>query len=294
MAETETKAFRKEIDLGGGAGTQVFEADTAEQLNDILAEAQRNASIKIREQSARLKELEKKDLYAPPRPRQTIQPTPEFKPRTLTADDRFRIAQGLQDPARATDALTEAVEAVLGAPVETVRQALRSGPQAARSMNAYIEAEQFMLAHPEFINSDANAAEIKKYLREKKLAWTQDNLEEALHELSSRGLLELTSEAPAVPNGNGSNGAAANGTGGANGDSGRAPGAASETPRFASTGATSIAARGSGTPRGETRAPKMPTADEINRMSAREHAQWLRNPAFMRHEEALIASGKLR
>lgn len=56
------QTFRREIDLGDGSGKQVFEADSADGLVDKLAEAQRNATIKIRELSKAAKPVE------PPKP----------------------------------------------------------------------------------------------------------------------------------------------------------------------------------------------------------------------------------
>src|ERR1700743_2577476 len=47
--------FQREIDLGDGSGKQVFKADSAEELLDKLTEAQKNATIKIREQQFELK-----------------------------------------------------------------------------------------------------------------------------------------------------------------------------------------------------------------------------------------------
>ena len=52
------KRFRREIDLGDGSGIQRFEGATLDELVDNLAEAQRNATKKIREQAAQIKAKE--------------------------------------------------------------------------------------------------------------------------------------------------------------------------------------------------------------------------------------------
>src|SRR5690349_14030031 len=57
--EPAETVFRRTIDLGDGSGVQVFEAPTLEELVDKLAEAQRNASKKIRELVIKKKEEEK-------------------------------------------------------------------------------------------------------------------------------------------------------------------------------------------------------------------------------------------
>jgi 16S rRNA G966 N2-methylase RsmD len=51
--------YQKRIDLQDGSGVQVFEAESPEQLVDILVESQRHATKKIREQSRRIKALER-------------------------------------------------------------------------------------------------------------------------------------------------------------------------------------------------------------------------------------------
>lgn len=57
-AESEVKEFVREIDLGDGSGKQVFKGSTYEELIDRLAEAQTNASKKIRELSQERKKYE--------------------------------------------------------------------------------------------------------------------------------------------------------------------------------------------------------------------------------------------
>lgn len=57
--DDKPKRFRREIDLGDGSGVQKFEGATLDELVDKLAEAQRNATRKIREQAAQLKANEK-------------------------------------------------------------------------------------------------------------------------------------------------------------------------------------------------------------------------------------------
>src|SRR5690348_12024093 len=49
FGEPDKIIYQREIDLGDGSGVQVFRADSLEELVDKLAEAQRNATRKIRE-----------------------------------------------------------------------------------------------------------------------------------------------------------------------------------------------------------------------------------------------------
>src|ERR1043166_8903740 len=66
--EPETQVFRRVIDIGGGAGPEVFEADSLEELVDKIAEAKGNATRKIREQEDELRERRAKDVIEPKQP----------------------------------------------------------------------------------------------------------------------------------------------------------------------------------------------------------------------------------
>ncbi|HEV1286532.1 MAG TPA: hypothetical protein VNU44_14520 [Bryobacteraceae bacterium] len=284
--EGTAKAFRREIDLGDGSGKQVFEADTAEELADKLADAQVNATRKIRDQDGELKRLRRAELNAPARGEDDPDgPMPGFKPKDLSSDELFSIGQRLQNPATAVAALREAIEAGLGASMDEVRKTLRIARETPREFRGRDAAEQFLLNHPEFVPNAANQKAMFEYMEhpDRRMAVTVKNFEIAFGVLSAAGLLQLR-KPEAAGNGNG------NGNGATPADSGAGTPEPPSTPRFAST---SVATRGSGTPRGETRS-KMPTAEEIDKMSAREHAKWLTVPGFMQHEERVLAEQSRR
>ena len=276
----EAKQFRREIDLGDGSGKQVFEAESAEELNDKLVDAQTNATRKIREQNQELQTLRRAALNAPARGQDDPDgPMPEFKGRELTGDEAFAIGQRLANPATAAAALREAIEANLGASLEDVRRTLRLAQMTPRELHGKEAAEVFLLNHPEFVTNASNQKEIFDYMRhpDRRMALTVQNFERAFQACKAAGLLQLHENGNATAgNGNGTstNGAAADSA--ANGGT--------STPRFAST---SVVTRGSGTPRGSA-GPKMPTAEEIERMGPNEHKKWLAVPGFMEHEELLI------
>ena len=273
MAE---KAFRREIDLGDGSGKQVFEADTAEELNDVLATAQTNATKKIRDQNEELKTLRRQSVMQPESgERDPSGPMPEFKTRALTQDEKFALGQRLLNPATAVDALMEAIELGLGSNLGQVRQALGRAESTPRQLVAERQGEAFLLNHPEFISNKKNSDEMVKYMEAKGMAYTLANYEKAYAVLAPTGLLEIRARQPET-NGNGKPG-----EGGA-ADS-AAAGAGAAVPRFAST---SVATRGSGTPRAAG-GSKMPTAEEIERMTASQHKKWLGVPGFIEHEERL-------
>lgn len=277
------KAFRREIDLGDGSGKQVYEADSNEELIDKIADAQANATRKIREQNHEIQDLKRRVLAQPEGGQADPDgPMPEFQARELSADELFALGQRLQNPATAGAALREALEAGLGASLEDVRKTLRLAQITPRQLRGKEAAEAFLMNHPEFVTNAANQKAIFEYMEhpDRRMALTVQNFEIAFGALSAAGLLQL--RAPSVPSTNGDN---------APGD-GRAvdsapPGNGNATPRFAST---SVVTRGSGTPRAPA-GPKMPTAEEIDRMGPAEHRKWLNHPtlgaAFRAHEEKI-------
>ena len=276
----EAKQFRREIDLGDGSGKQVFEAESAEELNDVLATAQTNATRKIREQNEELKTLRRAALNAPARGEDDPDgPMPSFKARPLTADEKFALGQRLLNPATAVDALTEAIELGMGANLDQVRRSLLRAETTPRELRGKEAAEAFLLTHPEFVVNAANQQEIFAYLEhpDRRMLPTVRNFERAFQACKAAGLLQLQAVAPAG-NGNGSDG---NGKPSADSEERPAP---ENRPRFAST---SVVTRGSGTPRGSA-VPKMPSDEEIERMGPIEHKKWLAVPGFMEHEERLI------
>lgn len=280
----------REIDLQDGSGKQSFSGQgetreaAFEDLANKLADAQLNASRKIVQQDTEVKTLRRRLLNQPEAGEGDPQgPQLEFKPRDLTADEEFQLSRELQNPATARAARRRMLEIELGAPLETIRQTLRQADLTPRQMQARDAAEGFMLAHPEYLPTEKNSGELFRYMTEKKMALTGTNFEIAYGALCAAGLLTLRAPqgaggAPAAPNGNGAGGA----------DSPNGERRAS-TPRFAST-STSTATRSSGSPRGAATGSKMPTAEEIDKMSAAKHKEWLRVPGFMEHEDRLLAA----
>src|SRR5579859_5622922 len=69
--QPETFVARRELDLGDGAGIEVFEAEGAtekealEALADKIAEGKRNATKKIRDQELELRELRSRNAEKP-------------------------------------------------------------------------------------------------------------------------------------------------------------------------------------------------------------------------------------
>lgn len=171
--EERVYIVRREIDLGDGAGVQVFKGvgksieEATDDFADKLAEAQRNASIKIRKQEARLREL-------------------EGAKKQEGQDEDYVLNQ------RAKDNPVEAMR-------EVVRRELeRKAREEQSAREAKIAEERIALAFiqstPEYHATPRNGVKMEAWLRTHGLQLTQENLEKAFKDLSESGLLELKPE----------------------------------------------------------------------------------------------------
>ena len=176
---------RREIDLGDGSGKQVFEADTYEQLSDILIEAQTHATKKIREQAFELKQSRRA------KPELNLENTlPTYgTPKQLTTDEKFALSQELQnDPDAAFDKLLQAKTGM------NAKQLADLGVGFARleSQRIAVEIDQaFLNDHQEdYLPTLENATLIFKFLQDNNLGHSKANLDYAFQELSEGGLLD--------------------------------------------------------------------------------------------------------
>lgn len=171
--------FQREIDLGDGSGKQVFKAETAEALLDILTDAQKNATIKIREQAFELKRA------------QRAQPeridTPTASKRDLTAQELLDITNELaSNPASAVDKIFKAQTGLTAAEVGTFINDFKNAQSVAKADT------DFLMNHQnDYVPSAQNASRIEKFLADEKLTHTHKNLEYAFQELTENGLLEV-------------------------------------------------------------------------------------------------------
>ncbi len=173
--------YRKEIDLGDGSGVQVFEASSYEELVEKLAEAQRNATAKIRELNQRLKQRQIEPEKRPEREKPT--------PRKLSEAEAQEIAdQILRDPYQAFNRL---FESVTGASATEFTKTIERVNEIVDSLAAREAAEQFVIDHEDdYLPSVKNFKAIQSLLNEEGLPITRNNLEYAFNKLSEAGQLE--------------------------------------------------------------------------------------------------------
>lgn len=193
--EPEKTVFRREIDLGDGSGVQVFQADSLEELVDKLAEAQKNATKKIREQADRLKKIETEKAKVAAEEKQ------------LTEDEEFVLAQELMS--NPSQAIKKAFKQITGYDItefKTVAERAQAW-EAAQTQQMELQKQNdaatgFINAHPEYVANATNGARLQKALN-LMIAETKNQgqevdyptlLEQAYRDLSESGLLELKSK----------------------------------------------------------------------------------------------------
>jgi hypothetical protein len=118
----------------------------------------------------------------------------EFKPRELTADERFKISQGLANPETFADARDQLIESVFGAKSEKVASTLNEVERfmiQQRAVQNYIEFVQ----SSDFVDTPKNRELVTGWLGKRNFAPTVANFIIAQTRLKEAGLLQ---EAPVV------------------------------------------------------------------------------------------------
>lgn len=296
MAETtEAKPFRREIDLGDGSGIQVFEGDTWEELADAMAQAQANATRKIREQNTELQQLRHAELAQAEEELEPDEPIEQAKPRALTAQERFDLARDSKDPDKAQDAWDRAFEARTGMKPEKFSEKATKDELNRRQAAAMRETTAFLAETPEYIECEENKLRMVGFMTKqktadgRKAAWTLNNLRIAYRKLKAAGLLRL-----AGGNGNGTNGDGARPAADSAGAANPAPGAGADGAP-ADSGVTRTRPRGAISttiPPAPRRAPapassKKPTQQEIDAMSLEEYNRFIAVPENLAYVNSL-------
>lgn len=168
--EKQTYSYQAKDKQGNPVGNpQIFyytdQADLIQQITD----ANQNATCRIHE----LKEQVAKAEKAAPRG--------EYKPRELTADERFQSTVDLQDPTHAQKALRQMVEAEFGAPIDEVRANLKR----ARDIDEKLLAQNWALNNESkgYHICHDNAVAMATYIMQNNLALTEANLDLAFEVL---------------------------------------------------------------------------------------------------------------
>jgi hypothetical protein len=188
VVEKPVTSFRREIDLGDGAGKEVFEADSMESLLDKIVEAKAHASRKIREQQQKLREIE------------------EAKEQT-TADDEFILSQELMS--KPTEAIKKLFKKTTGYDITEFKSVAERSKayEAAQAQQAESQRQDeasvaFMKSHPDYLANEANGKRLVRELNsligaakaEGRSVDYADVLEQAYTGLRNDGLLQIKSD----------------------------------------------------------------------------------------------------
>lgn len=171
--EPKTFFAERTIDLGDGAGVQVFRGKGAnreealEDMGDKLADAQRHATVKIRELG---KQTKKVDPVV-----------------TVNKDDEALLAaQLLSTPSAALEKL---FREKYGDP-EDIKQAVAEAKATKASQQKKSIADTFVAAHPEFLDNARNGQLINRWLTLHN-DFSKEGFEKAYTDLNESGLLQV-------------------------------------------------------------------------------------------------------
>lgn len=206
---------RREIqpkDKDGNAlgAPHVYEAEGATQVEadqkvaDKMAEAISNGTLKIRELNLRVKNGGIEAPKIPEGAEVNDYSLPEPKPRQLTDDEKFQLAQDLNNPAKMEDAYDRLYEARTGMKPMDDAKSRAQETQRSIKLAAVAEAEAFSRDTPEFYGCPENRTAMLDFMVSRNLKWTAKNLKIAFREMTAEGLLvaapvEVVKEVVEVP-----------------------------------------------------------------------------------------------
>lgn len=177
----EETIYQRRIDLGDGAGVQVFQATSMEELVDKLVQAQEHATRKIREMSA-------------------AQPKPVAK-KTRTADEEFMLSQEFMS--KPSQAFEKLFQDTVGMPIGEFKTNVDAVKAFNNTRAADAAAEKFVAITPDYFANQSNGKKIQSFLKTYSLPATVENLTKAYTELNTDGLLaakpavkEVTQDTP--------------------------------------------------------------------------------------------------
>lgn len=175
-----------DVDPEDGSQVQTFRGATVKEVADKLLAAQGNAS-------RRINELKKT---------QTPDPAPkalEFKPRSLSANERFQIAGDLQDPDKVDAAINTVIEASIGGNLKEITSRLQEDDEKERIAAAVKAAQDFNQSEPDWFPIEENKVTLMGYMEQHGMAHTLNNFQIAFARLNGSGLLTRRPAAPPPP-----------------------------------------------------------------------------------------------
>jgi hypothetical protein len=170
-----------EVEKGETGGKQRFKGKSHKEVADQLLEAQAHAT-KIHQMSKAAEPLEPSTAAA------------AGEPAPMSADERFEVGAGLQDPTQAPETVAKIMERELGKPLAEVRKILGKEDLAARQAEILRVSKEFMDETPEFLPCKHNEELMYGYLDARNAAISKKNLSIAFERLKEAGLLVFRPE----------------------------------------------------------------------------------------------------
>jgi hypothetical protein len=168
-------------------GRQVIVYKTMDELRDKLVKQNELILRQLRKVS-REKELGTETAVDDA---EKFQNMVEFKPRKLSSEERFSLAQKLTDPETADEARDLFIESAFGAKPEVLARTLNDQQKYIIQQRAVENYVEFVNASPEYYDSAANRETITLYMAKRNHAPTITNFTTAFNKLTQAGLLEV-------------------------------------------------------------------------------------------------------
>ena len=171
-------------------GIQVIKYKTHEELAEKLREQNVLLIRKLRQETkkVRLGIVESEEMAEGT---QTFRGFTKFEPRTLSDDERYTLAQQLQDPATAFQAVNTIVEAQVGAPLDGLGTHINTLEQDNLSLRAKVEANAFVADNPDYYKCQENFEAITSWMVRYNLTPIKANYQKAYDTLKAGNLLIL-------------------------------------------------------------------------------------------------------
>lgn len=169
-------------------GLQVIKYKTQEEKDEKFVKANNSLLIELRKRvrEQRLGLTPEENI---PTEAQRFDGIVEFKPKSLTAEERFQITQDLNDPEKFDDARDRLLESAIGVPPSKLISILNSQQMESLQLRAKQNFDTFIASGPDFYADAENTKTLTDWMFKNKLAPTVDNFNLASSTLKAAGLL---------------------------------------------------------------------------------------------------------
>lgn len=180
----ENGEYALDILTSAGKRVSTFKASTMEEMVDQLAEAQVLSSRKLGR------------MMNPDRGRKAPF-TPQ--PKSLTTEDRERLAMDITDPSKVAEVVAEIVERTTGASPTRIVAELSEADRRDKEAFEIAETDAFLKDYPDYFPSPKNQQAIFAELNLRGYDLTRNNLAIAYEHLLNEGKMERPGDTPTPP-----------------------------------------------------------------------------------------------